>query len=156
MHHLWNTPDCRVPWSKRFRFLEYDHPIIMKSIFSFPTRVSSFPGLISVARVNEYRTIDVTRVLKGPGVELCQNACGVVNEQRYLICVICSRIVLQSAQWINSERIYIFAVAFTTSKDFFSIFSCNSKILTDWKIWVRIFKPLLTSCYHTFPQTHLF
>ena len=44
------------------------------------TRVSSFPGLISVARVYEQRIPDVTRVLKAPGAELCQNACGVVNE----------------------------------------------------------------------------
>ena len=42
------------------------------------TRVLSFPGLISVARVNEQR--------KTPGAELHQNACGVVNEQNiYLI-----------------------------------------------------------------------
>ena len=34
------------------------------------TRVSSFLGLISVARVNELRTTDVTRVLKAPGAEL--------------------------------------------------------------------------------------
>ena len=40
------------------------------------TCVSSCPGLISVARVNEYRTTDVTRVLKTPGAELSQNACG--------------------------------------------------------------------------------
>ena len=46
------------------------------------TRVSSFPGLISVARVNEQRTTDVTRVPKAPGAELCQNACGVANEQK--------------------------------------------------------------------------
>ena len=34
------------------------------------TRVSSCPGLIGVARVNEKRTSDVTRVLKTPGAEL--------------------------------------------------------------------------------------
>ena len=33
------------------------------------TRVSSCPGLISVARVNEERTTDVTRVLETPGAE---------------------------------------------------------------------------------------
>ena len=44
--------------------------------------VSPFPELFSVARVNAYRTTDVTRVLKAPGAELCQNACGVVNEQK--------------------------------------------------------------------------
>ena len=50
-------------------------------IYIYPhTRVSSFSGLISVARVNEKRTTDVTRVFKAPGAELCQDACGVVNE----------------------------------------------------------------------------
>ena len=40
-------------------------------IYIYPhTRVSSFPGLVSVARVNELRTTDVTRVLKAPGAEL--------------------------------------------------------------------------------------
>ena len=35
------------------------------SIYLYPpTRVSSCPGLISVARVNEKRTTDVTRVFK--------------------------------------------------------------------------------------------
>ena len=64
-------------------------------IYIYPqTRVSSFPGLISVARVNEQRTTDVTRVLKAPGAELCQNACGVVNEQKYSVLIS----VLQSAQ----------------------------------------------------------
>ena len=43
-------------------------------IYIYPqTHVSSFPGLISVARVNEQRTTAVTRVLKAPGAELCQN-----------------------------------------------------------------------------------
>ena len=46
-------------------------------IYIYPhTRVSSCPGLISVVRVNEWRTTDVTRVLKAAGAELCQNACG--------------------------------------------------------------------------------
>ena len=44
--------------------------------------ISSFPGLISVARVNEQRKADATRVLKVPGAELCQIVCGVVNEQK--------------------------------------------------------------------------
>ena len=55
-------------------------------IYIYPqTRVWSFPGLISVAWVNEYRTTDVTRVLKAPEDERCQNACGVVNEQKYSV-----------------------------------------------------------------------
>ena len=33
------------------------------------TRVLSFPGLITVAWVNEKRTTDVTRVPKAPGAE---------------------------------------------------------------------------------------
>ena len=52
-------------------------------IYVYPhTHVSSFPGLISVAEVNKHRTTDVTRVLKAPCAELCQDACGVVNEQK--------------------------------------------------------------------------
>ena len=54
------------------------------------TRVLSFPGLISVARVSKYRTTDVTRVLKAPGAEICQNACGVVNEQKIFFSHQCS------------------------------------------------------------------
>ena len=55
-------------------------------IYIYPqTRVSSFPGLVSVARVNEERTTDNTRVLEAPGAELCQNACGVVNEQKNIL-----------------------------------------------------------------------
>ena len=42
--------------------------------------VSFLLGLISVARVNEWRTIGNIRVLKAPGAELCQNDCSVVNE----------------------------------------------------------------------------
>ena len=37
------------------------------------TRISSFPGLISVARVNEYRTTDVTRVLIHFSAEIMQH-----------------------------------------------------------------------------------
>ena len=44
------------------------------------TRVSSFPGVISVAWDNKQRTTDVFRVLKVPGADTCLNACGVVNE----------------------------------------------------------------------------
>ena len=55
------------------------------------TRVSC-PGLISVAWVNEQRTTDVTRVLKTPGAELCQNA----SDERIKYFVLIS--VLQSAQ----------------------------------------------------------
>ena len=60
-------------------------------IYIYPqTRVSSSPGLINVVQVNELRTTDVTRVLKAPGTELCQNACGVVNEQKIFCSHQCS------------------------------------------------------------------
>ena len=46
-------------------------------IYIYPhTRVSSCPGLISVAWVNEWRTTDVIRVLKTIDAEFSQNACG--------------------------------------------------------------------------------
>ena len=47
--------------------------------------ILNFPGLIGVARVNEKRTTNVTRVLKAQGAEICQNAC-VVNEQKIYQC----------------------------------------------------------------------
>ena len=49
------------------------HICIYIYIYILPhTRVSSCPGLINVARVNEQRTTDVIRVLKTPGAELSQ------------------------------------------------------------------------------------
>ena len=54
----------------------YIHNIYIYIYIYTHTHVLSFPGLISVARVNEQRTTDVTRVLKAPGAEPCQNACG--------------------------------------------------------------------------------
>ena len=52
-------------------------------IYVYPhAHVSSFRGLISVAQVNKHRTTGVTRVLKAPCAELCQDACGVVNQQK--------------------------------------------------------------------------
>ena len=66
------------------------------------TRVLSFPGFISVARVNEWRTSDVIGVLKAPGAELCQNACGVVNEQN----IFCSQ-QYSSEGSMNKFRAYI-------------------------------------------------
>ena len=66
------------------------------------TRASSFPGLISVARINEQRTTGVTRVLKKPGAKLCQNAFGGVNEQK----IFCSHQC--SPEWsMNKFRAYI-------------------------------------------------
>ena len=44
-------------------------------IYIYPhTRVSSYPGLISVARVNEWRTNDITRVLNTSGAKQSQIA----------------------------------------------------------------------------------
>ena len=57
------------------------------------TRVSSCPGLIRVAQVNEQRTIDLTRMLETPGAELSQNACG-DQTKKYFVLIN----VLQSAQ----------------------------------------------------------
>ena len=73
-------------------------------IYIYPdTRVSSFQGLISVARVNEQRTNDVTRVLKVPGAELCQNAYGVVNKQK----IFCSHQCSPECS-MNKFRAYIY------------------------------------------------
>ena len=69
------------------------------------TCVSSFPRLISVARVNEWGTTDVTRVLKGPGAELYQNACGVVNEQK----IFCSHQCSPECS-MNKFRVYIYII----------------------------------------------
>ena len=66
------------------------------------TRVSSFPGPISVARVNEYRTTDITRLFKAPGADICQNGCGVVNEQKIFCSYQCS-----SESSMNKFRAYI-------------------------------------------------
>ena len=48
------------------------------------------PRTHQLVRVNEYRTTDATRVLKAPGAELCQNAYGVVNEQKIFCSHQCS------------------------------------------------------------------
>ena len=71
------------------------------------TRVSSFPWLVSVARVNEQRTTGFTRVLKAPGTELCQSACGVVNEQKIFCSHQCS-----SEGSVNKFRAYIYYIIY--------------------------------------------
>ena len=82
-------------------------------IYIYPqTRVSSSPGLINVAQVNELRTTDVTRVLKAPGTELCQNACGVVNEQK----IFCSHQCSPECS-MNKFRAYIHIHVFRPSQD---------------------------------------
>ena len=54
------------------------------------TRARPPPGPISAARANEQRTADATRVLKAPGAEPRQNACGVVNEHKIFCFYQCS------------------------------------------------------------------
>ena len=72
-------------------------------IYIYPhTRVLSFPGLISVARVNEKRTTDVTRVLKYQVLSFTKMLVVWWTNKKYSVLIS----VLQSAQWINSERIY--------------------------------------------------
>ena len=72
-------------------------------IYIYPqTRVSSFPEFISVARVNDWRAADVTGLLEASGAELCQNACGVVNEQKIFFSHQCS-----TESSMNKFRAYI-------------------------------------------------
>ena len=56
-----------------------------------------------MARVNEQRTTDVTRVLKAPCAELFQNACGVVKKQK----IFCSDQCSPECS-MNKFRAYIF------------------------------------------------
>ena len=81
--------------------LQNAQPINSERIYA-QTRHSSFPGLISVARVNESRTTDATRILKATGAELFQNACGVVSEQKIFCCHQCS-----PECSMNKLRVYI-------------------------------------------------
>ena len=83
--------------------LQNAQPINSERIYA-QTCHSSFPGLISVVRVNESRTTDVTRMLKATGAELCQNACGVVNEQK----IFCSHQCSPECS-MNKLRVYISA-----------------------------------------------
>ena len=111
-YHLNVTMDFMI-----VSFLEISLSILMEGIYIIPlyvhtyiytiilypqASVLSFPRLISVAQVNEYRTTDVTKVLKAPGAELCLNTCGVVNQQKtfcsHQCCVECS---------MNKFRAYI-------------------------------------------------
>ena len=70
-----------------------------------------------MARVNDWRATDVTRVLEASDAELCQNSCGVVNEQKifcsYQCCPECS---------MNRFRAYI-------STDVFRPFQSSSVLL---------------------------
>ena len=74
----WALPKCLWWTNKKYSvFISVPQSaqwINSERIYS-QTRVSFFPGLVSVARVNELRTTNVTRVLKAPGAELCQNSC---------------------------------------------------------------------------------
>ena len=61
-------------------------------IYIYPqTRVSLFPGLtVWLGLTSRASRTDVTRVLKAPGAELCQNTCGVVNVQKIFCSYQCS------------------------------------------------------------------
>ena len=76
------------------------------------TCVSFLPGLISVARVNEQRITDLTRVFKAPSPELCQNAFGVVNKQKIFCFHQCS-----PEYSMNKFRSYIHRLVFRFSQD---------------------------------------
>ena len=76
--------------------------LVNKSVYP-RARVSPFPGHITVARIIVEYITHITRVLKAAGAELCQNACGVVNEQK----TFCSHQYSSESRWINSERIYL-------------------------------------------------
>ena len=75
----WALPKCLWWTNKKYSvFISVPQSaqwINSERIYS-QTRVSFFPGLVSVARVNELRTTNATRVLKAPCAKLCQNACG--------------------------------------------------------------------------------
>ena len=81
----------------------YIYKYIHIYIYIYPqTRVSSFPEFISVAGVNDWRAADVTGLLEASGAELCQNACGVVNEQKIFFSHQCS-----TESSMNKFRAYI-------------------------------------------------
>ena len=102
--------------------------IIYIYIYIYPhTRVSSFPGLINVARVNEKRTTDVTRVLKAPGAELCQNACGVVNEQK----IFCSHQCSPQCS-MNKFRAYISIYIYDIIEKLEESVNCNTSIASKY------------------------
>ena len=54
------------------------------------TRVSSFPDSSVWLGLPSREQLMSPRVLKAPGAELCQNACGVVNEQKIFCSHQCS------------------------------------------------------------------
>ena len=60
-----------------------------------------------MARVNEQRTTGFTRVFKAPGAELCQNVCGVVNEQKIFCSHQCS-----SEGSMNKFRAHIYYIIY--------------------------------------------
>ena len=65
-----------------------------------------------MAQVNEWKTIDATRVLEPPRAELCQSACSVMNEQK----ILCSQQFFP--EWLmNKFRAYIHRHMFCPSQD---------------------------------------
>ena len=65
------------------------------------TLVSSFTGLISVARVNEYRTTDLSTVFKTPGAELIYTFIYMYNIYTYIIYIIYIYIYI----YINHQKL---------------------------------------------------
>ena len=73
------------------------------------TRFSSCSRLISVARVTEQRTTDVTRVLQAPGAELSQNACG-EQTKKILFSPVFARVFNDQIQSVYINR-HVFRLA---------------------------------------------
>ena len=56
-----------------------------------------------MAWVNEQRTTDVTRVLKAPGAELSQNACGERNK-KYFVSSVFSSVYMHTYTYEKFEK----------------------------------------------------
>ena len=72
-------------------------------------RVSSYPRLVIVVWVNEYRTTNVTRVLKIPTVELSQNVSGERIKKNFGSITV-SRVFNEQIQSVNN-RSYVFRLS---------------------------------------------
>ena len=118
------------------------------------TRVSSFPRLISVARVNKQRTTDVNKVLKAPGAELCQNACGVVNKHKIFYSHQCS-----TEYSMNKFRAYIsmyIYIKLYIKHYIYKTFMSSTKMSTIYVyiyIYIKIETLILNELYCGFFQT---
>ena len=94
-------PDSENFYCTQYRAITtlYIYIYIYIYLYTYPqTRVSSCPRLISVAQVNEYRTTDVSRVLKAPGVELAKTL--VAKKQ-----VFCSHQCIYKFKYVTFELV---------------------------------------------------